>query len=230
MIVSINQPAYMPWLGYFDRINKSDVHIVLDNVQFEKNSVVNRNKIKTNQGWSWLTIPVKTKGEFGNLVIKDLEIDNTQKWQHKHYVSLLNFYKKSTYFGEHNIWLEQFYKKEWKNLGPMLDISLKYLIKALGISTPLLNSSEMVAKGKKSDYILNLCLEAGATTYLSGPFGRDYLDIDRFVRKGINVDFHDYSHPEYRQIYGEFIPYMSIVDLIFNEGPRSLEILTRRLN
>ena len=108
MVASINQPAYLPWLGYFDRIIKSDIHIILDDVQFEKNSFINRNKIVTDINWTWLTVPVQTKGKFGNLEIKDLKIDNTSKWRKKHYNSLNYHYGKSKYFGEHKNWFKNF--------------------------------------------------------------------------------------------------------------------------
>ena len=107
MVASINQPAYLPWLGYFDRIIKSDIHIILDDVQFEKNSFINRNKIVTDINWTWLTVPVQTKGKFGNLEIKDLKIDNTSKWRKKHYNSLNYHYGKSKYFGEHKNWFKK---------------------------------------------------------------------------------------------------------------------------
>ena len=231
MIVSINQPAYLPWLGYFDRIYKSDIHINLDNVQFEKNSVTNRNKIAINQGgWAWITIPLRTKGRFGNLIIRELEIDNTQKWRKKHYASLIGNYGKSNYLPEHNNWLNDIYESNWEFLGPLLDFTIDYLMKALGITTPIYKASEMTAQGKKSDYILNLCREIEATTYLSGPFGREYLDLEKFEHAGIKVRFHDYEHPKYYQLHGEFQPYMSVIDLIFNEGLNSLNVLTGGLS
>tara|TARA_B100000287_G_scaffold31939_1_gene29736 strand:+ start:2287 stop:2982 length:696 start_codon:yes stop_codon:yes gene_type:complete len=230
MVVSINQPAYLPWLGYFDRIIKSDIHIILDNVQFEKNSVINRNKIVTDTSWTWLTVPVKTKGKFGDLEIKELKIDETSKWRKKHYNSLNHYYGKSKYFREHKTWLNYFYDKEWDYLYPLLEESTDYFVETLGIKTPRVRSSKMSVKGNKSKYLLNICLEIGATTYLSGPFGKDYLKLDEFKKEGIKVIFHKYENPNYQQLIQNFQNNMSIVDLIFNEGPKSLEILTGRLN
>jgi hypothetical protein len=225
MIISINQPSYLPWLGYFDRIIKSDLHIILDNVQLEKNSMTNRNKARTNNGWTWLSIPVLTKGLFGNLVLKNVEIDKTQNWRKKHFGTLLSTYGKSAYFNEYRDWFSEFYKEDWKTLGPLLEKSTNFLLQSIGIDTPMEKASDIIATGKKSDYILNLCKEVNATVYLSGPFGRDYLELDRFESAGIEVRFHDYAHPTYNQLHGEFMPYMSIVDLLFNEGSKSLEII-----
>ena len=227
MIISINQPAYLPWLGYFDRIIKSDLHIILDNVQFEENSMTNRNKARTINGWTWLSIPLFTKGLFGNLVLKNVEIDNSQNWRKKHYGTLLSSYGKAAYFKEYRSWFSEFYDREWKIMGPLLEDSTNFLLQSLGINTPMRKASEIKASGKKSDYILNLCKEVDATVYLSGPFGRDYLELENFESAGIEVRFHDYEHPTYTQLHGEFMPYMSIVDLLFNEGSKSLKILTK---
>ncbi len=229
MIVSISQPAYLPWLGYFDRIFKSDVHIVLDDVMLERSSktrFTNRNKIKTHQGSLWLTIPVVTSG-LGQPFINTVIVENESKWQHKHFQTLNGSYKKSDYFVEHKSWFEDFYNQEWKLLSPILEYSTNYLLNILGITSSLIRSSELKVEGEKSDYILNLCKEIGATVYLSGPFGQDYLDLTKFEKEKIEVWFHDYQHPEYSQLFKNFVPYMSIVDLLFNEGSKSLKILTK---
>lgn len=227
MIVSIMQPAYLPWLGYFDRIYKSDLFIVLDNVMLERSSktrFTNRNKIRTSQGWSWLTVPVKTSG-LGQPLINEVEIDNSQKWQSKHFFALIHSYNRTPCFAEHKDWLESFYLKNFSLLTPMLRESTEYLLKCLGIDTPLVYSSELQVDGQKSELILNLCKEVGATEYISGPFGRDYLDLASFQSARIEVSFHDYQHPVYNQIHGKFEPYMSVVDLLFNCGSNSLKIL-----
>ena len=228
MIVSISQPAYLPWLGYFDRIYKSDIHVVLDDVMLErssKNRFTNRNRLKTAQGSSWITVPVLKSG-FGQPLINELMIEIESKWSKKHYRTISGNYNKSPYFEQHRSWFEDFYRNTWTRISPLLEYSTEYLLQTLGISKVILKSSEMKVDGKKSDYILNLCKEVEATVYLSGPFGRDYLEIPKFESECIEVRFHEYNHPTYMQLFGEFIPYMSIVDLLFNEGPKSLEILT----
>ena len=122
MIVSINQPGYLPWLGYFHRIAISDLHVVLDQVQFEKNSVTNRNKIKTPTGWNWLTVPVKTKGKFGALSINNIEIDNTKDWAQKHWKTICQNYSKSPYFKEYSEGFEKIYESKWERL---IDLRVK---------------------------------------------------------------------------------------------------------
>lgn len=226
MIISINQPAYLPWLGYFDRILKSDLHIVLDHVQFEKNSVTNRNKVRTSTGWSWLSVPVLTKGRFGELAIDQIEINYMTKWAKKHHMTLRSNYARSAYFSLYADFFEDLYHQDWDYLAPMLHKSTSYLLQSLGIKTKQIRSSEYSPKAKKADLILELCIKAGATTYLSGPFGRNYLDEGAFAKAGIELQYHDYIHPRYDQCFDGFEPYMSIVDLLFNHGEKSLEILS----
>lgn len=225
MIVSINQPAYLPWLGYFDRVANSDLHIVLDNVQFEKNSVTNRNRVRTASGWSWLSVPVLTKGRFGELVFDRIEIDHTSKWAKKHFMALQTNYSRSAYYSRYSDYFHEFYQQDWIYLTPMLQESTRYLLQELGIQTQQLKSSELSPQSKKADLILELCIKVGATTYLSGPFGRDYLNEGAFEKAGIELKYHDYAHPTYDQCFDGYEPYMSVVDLLFNHGEKSLEIL-----
>lgn len=225
MIVSINQPAYLPWLGYFDRIHRSDLHIVLDHVQFEKNSFVNRNRIRTAQGSTWLTVPVRTGGRFHDLAIESLEIAD-DNWRRKHWASIRQAYAKAPFFARHAEWLEPIYQRQWDRLAPLMAELNAGVLRALGIVTPLLRSSEMAPTASKSDLVLELCRKAGAAAYLSGPLGRDYLDMASFQAAGIDVLFHDYSHPRYGQQHPGFESYMSIIDLLFMHGPDSLGTLS----
>ena len=225
MIVSISQPAYLPWLGYFDRIARSDVHIVLDNVQIERGtSFTNRNKIRTPHGWAWLTIPIRRGDTPEGAIINNVQIDGSQ-WANKHLRSLIQSYSKTPHFANHRGWLEDFYSKHWTHLAPLLREETGYFLNTLEIKTRLVFSSEMNVDGQKSDLILNLCKAVGATTYLSGPFGRHYLDASSFEDAGIGIEFHDYIHPVYSQCQGEFMPHLSVVDLLFNHGGKSLAIL-----
>lgn len=230
MIVSINQPAYLPWLGYFERIDSSDIHIILDHVQFEKNSMINRNKVRTAQGWTWLTVPVLSKGKFGNLHINELKVSENTKWQKKHWNTIRGSYSKSPFFKEHAMFFEALYEKKWVNLNLLMTEITNYILQELSITSKIIRSSEMDLKYKKSELVFELCNKVGATTYLSGAMGRDYLEIKQFQEHNINVKFQDYNHPIYRQMHGEFQSYMSIIDLLFNEGKRSLDVLTRRVN
>ena len=218
MKVSINQPAYLPWLGYFDRIAKSDVHIVLDHVQFEKNSMINRNKIRTKSSWAWLTVPVKTKGLFKNLAINKVENMPSSCWAPKHFKALSLAYSRTSFFKHYQDYLGSLYQRDWPLLLPFVDELNSFLLSEFNISTPQIYSSSFDLASVKSDLVLELCLAVGGTTYISGPFGRDYLDIARFQSAGIDVEYHDYSHPKYDQVYSGFYPFMSSVDLLFNLG------------
>ena len=227
MIVSINQPAYLPWLGYFDRINMSDTHIVLDHVQFEKNSITNRNKVRTKHGWSWLTVPVKTKGGFGDLAINKLEIGGLPTWSKKHLNTICASYSKARYFSHYIDFFENIYiEREWSNLNSLMKEISQYILHELNIDVEIIYSTDLDIKENKNELLLEICEKFEATTYISGPFGRDYLDTKLFSDNGIDVEYHDYQHPIYSQTYDGFESHMSIIDLLFNHGPNSLEILS----
>jgi hypothetical protein len=223
------QPAYLPWLGYFDRIYRSDVFIVLDHVQMDQNSktkFTNRNKIRTSNGWAWLTVPLKTKGKHGEAFINQLEIVDDSGWRQKHWGSLANAYARAPYFKDHKPYFESVYQKPWCLLNDVMSDTFNYFMKSLGLTRTILYSSQLNVAGHKDDLILNLCREVKADVYISGPFGRDYLNAGSFREASIELQFHDYAHPTYRQCYQGFEPFMSIVDLLFNHGPESLAVLT----
>jgi hypothetical protein len=225
MIVSINQPAYLPWLGYFERIAASDLHIVLDHVQFEKNSFTNRNKARTKEDSTWLTVPLATKGRFGDLAIHRLELVPNDPWQKKHWATLRMNYARAPFFKAYAPAYEALYAQTWPGFMPMARAFLSQHLCDLGITTPLRFSSEMGVGGTKSELVLNLCREVGASTYLSGALGRNYLDEASFTGAGLEVRYQDYAHPTYAQCQPGFQPYMGVLDLIFNHGPASLEVL-----
>ncbi|WCL51232.1 WbqC family protein [Leptospira sp. GIMC2001] len=225
MIVSINQPAYLPWLGYFHRIAISDIHIVLDHVQFEKNSFTNRNKIRTREGTAWLTVPVLTSGKFKSNPINLLEIDNKQKWAKKHLEAFKLNYRKARYFDEIFSFLMEVYSQEWKYLHEIADKLNLFILNYLNIKTKILYSSKMNIHSVKSDLVYELCKETGSSIYISGSLGRNYLEEDKFSQNNIKVIYHDYNHPTYEQIYPGFEPYMNIFDLLFNHGKGSMKIL-----
>lgn len=225
MMISINQPAYLPWLGYFHRIALSDAHVVLDTVQFEKNSFTNRNKARKAQGWAWLTVPVKTADRFGSLAIVNVEIANDRPWADKHWATLRLNYAKAPFFRDHASFFEDVYHRAWFKLQDLAWTITEYLLHAFEIRTPIHFSSQMNAIGKKDELLLNLCREMNASAYLSGSLGRNYLREDLFTDEAISVQYHDYEHPTYKQTYPGFEPYMSALDLLFNLGPGSRDVL-----
>ena len=225
MIVSINQPAYLPWLGYFERIERSDIHIVLDHVQFEKNSFVNRNKIRSKDNVIWLTVPLSTKGKFGKLQINNLEIASQINWQRKHWQTIKTCLSRAKYFKHYETVYESIYLKQWSSFMPFASSLLEQHLSDLSIKTPIIYSSTLSPSGTKSDLILNLLQSVGATTYISGSQGRQYLNEQAFVESGIQLEYQDYSHPVYTQAFTGFKSHLSILDLLFNYGSKSLDLL-----
>lgn len=228
MIVSINQPAYLPWLGYFERIAASDLHIVLDHVQLGNKSFCNRNKVRTKDDVVWLTVPLATTGRFGKLEIHALEFAPNNPWQKKHWATLRRNYARAPFFKDYAPAYEYLYAQDWPGFGTMLRAFLAQHLRDLAITTPLRFSSEMDVGGAKSERVLNLCREVQATTYLSGALGRHYLNESSFANAGIVVQYQDYTHPTYSQCQPGFAPFMGVLDLLFNHGPGSREILLNR--
>ena len=225
MILSIMQPAYLAWLGYYDRIMKSDLHVILDHVQMEKGGFTNRNRIRTKTGSAWLTVPVKKTGSLQDLQINKVECDNNQKWARKHMAGLQTWYGKAPFFKHYRDEISAIYENSPERLVDITDAFEKLLLSFLDIDTPMIKSSQMKVTSTKSQLVLDICLEAGASKYLSGPFGREYLDLETFSDAGIEVLWHDYDHPEYQQAYEGFEPYMSAIDVLFNHGPAARDII-----
>jgi hypothetical protein len=222
MVISINQPSYLPWLGYYDRIKKSDIHVILDSVQFEKNSVTNRNKVRIPSGWCWLTVPLKTKGHFGNLRISDLEISNNLAWEKKHWETIRINYSKAPYYKDHITFFEKIYSVKWERLNDINSAINEYFLNILGIKTQIFRSTNLPITEKKNALVLNICKHFGATTYISGPFGKHYLDLATFEKEKIKVVFHEYKCKEYKQVFPNFEPNLSAIDDLFNCGIQCL--------
>ena len=226
--VSVMQPAYLPWLGYFDRVAKSDLHVVLDHVEMDKSSqtkFTNRNRVRTPSGWTWLTVPVRTKGECSRMPIRNLSIVQDSDWARKHWNSIRGNYARAKCFREHATFFEGLYRNRWELLEPLISETTSYLLHAFNISTKLIRSSDLDPQKTKSDLILELCYKVNAKVYISGPFGRDYLNSVAFAEADIEIRYHDYPHPEYQQAFNGFEPYMSAIDLLFNHGSKSRGIL-----
>lgn len=222
MIVSIMQPAYLPWPGYFHRIMASDLHIVLDNVAIDCNSktkFTNRNRIRTPQGFCWLTVPLC--GNSPSKRIDELMTDEESNWRLKHLRTLDQFYAKTPFFKEHRRWLESLLLEKTSSLLQTLLPLASRLQAELGMNTPTVQASSLSVDSTKSQLILDLCLAVHATTYLSGPFGRTYLDLAAFAKQGVKVLFHTYSPQPYHQCFKDFVPALSVVDMLFNLGPHT---------
>ena len=227
MIVSIHQPQFMPWLGYFDKIIKSDIFVFLDTVQFKKNEFQNRNKIKTAQGWMWLTVPVLYKFPEH---IDEVKINNRVDWRKKHVRALEINYQKAPYCNELLPSLKEFYVGNAESLSECNRKSILILLRILGVNKEPIVASELKdVPAEPSERLAAICKSLGADTYLSGAGGREYLNIEPFHNKEITVTFQEYKHPVYPQLYGDFVPHLSILDLLFNCGPNSLNILEGKI-
>lgn len=221
--VAIHQPGYLPWLGFFKKMMNSDIFVFLDDAQYEKKNWQNRNYIRTSSGATLLTIP--TKSNFDS-TINEVKIDNTKNWSLKHKRSILTNYSRSKYFDEHRTFIEKVYEK---NFDLLIDINIEiisYIMKKLGIKTKTVFSSELQVSGNGSDKVLDICKEVGCDIYISGTtWAKDNLRIEDFIKNDIKVRFENFQHPVYKQCYYPFIPIMSSIDLLFNEGKNSQEIL-----
>jgi len=228
MIVSIMQPAYLPWLGYFDRVAASDLHVVLDHVAMDhssKTKFATRNRIRTPQGWCWLSVPLDSATLREPL--SGLRISPDASWVRKHLHALRHNYARAAHYAEHAAFFEGFYAEPHTLLTRAISRSTEHFMGCLGLETPSLRSSELGVRGAGSELILEVCKAVGATAYLSGPFGRDYLDERSFHAAGVELLYHAYEHPEYPQAFPGFEPYMSIVDLLFNCGNDAMAIVRR---
>ncbi len=219
LIVTIHQPQYLPWIGYFDKISKADCFCFLDNVQFKKNEWQNRNRIKTAQGWQWLTVPVKHRFP---QTIEEVEINKTVNWRRKHLQALATNYKKAPFFDEYIEFFEDIYSNEWEFLSELNIYVIDKLCDILNLQTKTVLTSSFIISGDPTDRLINICKALGADTYLSGKDGNNYMDLERFKERGIGVVFQGFQHPVYPQLYGEFESCLSIVDLLFNCGPDSM--------
>jgi len=219
LIVSIHQPAYLPWLGYLDRIAASERFVFLDTVQFEKNSFTNRNLIKTHNGELWLTIPVLSKGHTSSS-LHDLKIDNSQDWRSRHLRSIEQNYKKAPYFEDRFPKLVAVYEPE-DSLSDLCFRHLQFWAGEFKLGADIVRASDLGGEGKKSDLILSLCMRAGATTYLSGSYGREYLDEVAFAEAGVELKYHQFVPQPYPQLFGEFFPTAAALDYWMNVGEPS---------
>jgi hypothetical protein len=224
--IAISQPTYLPWLGYFDLIDQVDVFVLLDDVQFEKQSWQQRNRIKTPTGLQWLTVPVMFRGRFGQL-IKDVEIRDAE-FPRTHLRAIELNYRRSRFFDRY-----------FEDLGVCLtcragallvDLNgrlLEWLMSAMGIRTRLVRSSRLQPAGRRTERLANICASVGADQYISPLGSAGYLleEVSVMADRAIEVAFQHYEPPEYAQLFPPFQAYASVLDLVFNEGERSLEIL-----
>ena len=221
MIITIHQPEHLPWLGFFNKVAKAELFVILDSVQYEKNYFQNRNKILGTNGAQWINIPVSTKGHMGR-TIAQTEISlsgGNENWKSKYLQTVTQSYKKYPYFSDVFPILEKAIMLDTKYFCEINIEIIKGFCDALDIRPEYVRSSELNVDGLKSSLILDICKEVGATVYIAGPSGRDYLDMKSFEDEGIKVVFNDFVHPVYPQRRtSEFTDHLSALDLFMNCG------------
>ena len=218
------QPGYLPWLGFFDQMRRSDVFVYYDDVQYDKHGWRNRNRIKSPAGPQWLTVPVHHKGWPR---ILDVTIDHRTPWAKKHVASIRQHYGRAPYAEPYLADLEALLSSGWDKLVDLDVAVVALLCRWLGLERTIVRSSTLGIAGEKSERLLNLCRYFEATRYLSGNAAQAYLDVDSFSRAGLEVEWQDFVHPTYPQLHGEFVPYLSAVDLLLNCGQESAAILSK---
>lgn len=228
MVLSAHQPHYLPWLGYFDKISNSDIFVFLDNVQYKRREFQNRNKIRLRDGTIWLIVPVLSRENY-YIKIKDVRIDNSIGWQGDHWKSILLNYKKTPDFTKYADFFESVYtKQKWDRLEDLNVAIIKYILEVLGIKRPIYFEKDLNIEKEKTERIIDICKVLGVDSYLSGMGGKNYLQEHRFKEEGIELQYQNYQHPRYRQYYPGFQSQLSIIDLLFNHGDKSFNILTGR--
>ena len=226
-LVCIRQPGYLPFSGFFKKIQSSDIFVYLDDVQFEKNDWDNRNKIRTSEGSMWLTVPVLHK--FGEK-LNEIKNASNEGWNKKHLKSIQINYQKSPYFDRYWDGIKKILDKKWEKLIDLNFEFIRYFLSELDIKNEIIKSSDLKIEANASEKLLKICQEFNADTYLSGELGKNYLNEKIFQECDIKIVYERYEHPTYFQLYKPFLSNMSIIDLLFNEGDKSSEIIKKVRN
>ena len=234
MIVAIHQPHFLPWLGYLHRMAQVDAFVLLDHVQFERRNYQNRTMIRMNGEARWLTVPVIQHSQKERILDKQVDnrLEGTKWWSAIHFNTLRHAYREAEFYDACAPQFKQLFETRFERLVDLNQAGVDLLREAFGIRTPLLKSSELAVEGARGDLIFNICRAVGADTLMVGFGGsRGYLDADAFARAKIEIVQHQFTHPEYAQCgtkAGEPRPFLrglSALDMLFNCGPRSAELL-----
>lgn len=217
MVVSIHQPYYFPWMGYFDKIRRSDVFVFLDDAQYEKNNFYNRNRLRAKTGTIMITVPVTHDS---TATIDDTRIVSRSSWQDKHYKSFLYNYSGAKNWKMHQPFLDHIFNKtKWMWLCDLNMATVEYVARALDINRRIELSSKMEIKTTGTQRLVDICRTLGATKYYSGASGKNYMDMNLFENAGIDVEFQNYKQEPYRQAYDGYEPNCSAMDFVLNNCP-----------
>jgi hypothetical protein len=235
MRIGALQPGYLPWLGFFDQIARCDLFILFDDLPYAKNSWRNRNRIKTPRGPLWLTVPIVNEG-LSRKTIREVEIREHDDWRRRHWQAIQRNYARAPCYATYAGFFEGLYSRPWRLLVDLDLAIIFHLLQVLEIRTKVILSSEeglerafLESRGgvtEPNERIAFLCERLGADRFLEGSLGRTFLRPPEIARRGITLELHDYGHPRYRQLFGDFVPHLSVIDLLMNHGDESLAILT----
>ena len=221
MNVAIQQPEHIPWIGFFNKMAQCDLFVYLDNVQFKKRYYENRNKISGKAEILWLTVPVPSKGLYTQKLC-DVQIDNSQAWKKKYKGRLEHIYGKYPFWSDLKAIVYPPLDKSFERLVNLNLALIDNIREYLEIDTPTTLASEMPCEDLKgSDLILEICVRSKAKLYTSGPDGKNYLESEKFLKKGMEIVYHNFEHPEYPQMGEAFTSHLSVLDLIANCGGKS---------
>ncbi len=216
MILSAHQPAYIPWAGYIHKIISSDVFIILDNVQYEKNSFINRNYLLVNNEPKLLTVPVELKNHISSKII-DIKIANNQKWARKHFQSIQLNYKKTPFYNKHIHFFENIFSQEWTYINDLNNRILEYFLFELKCNTIIKKMSETSIKGKKTDLIINLCNEFNCDEFILGVNGKNYINNELGKKNNVSFLVQKFDSENYNNYLKKKLERnLSVLDLLFN--------------
>ncbi|MDH3267270.1 MAG: WbqC family protein [Ignavibacteria bacterium] len=225
MTVAIHQPNFLPWLGYFYKLSICDCFVFLDDAQFSKNSFINRNKIKTPRGADWLTLPVQSSGKFGQN-INEVRINNFADTNKKILTTIKMNYSKAEYFKQYFPELEEIFNNSSENLSELNINLILWIYKILQINKQFYYSSKILdVQGSATEKLISICEKLECNTYLSGFGGLKYQEEELFSAANIELKIYNFNHPQYSQLWGEFLPNLSILDLILNCGEEGRDLL-----
>ena len=230
MNVAIHQPNFVPWLGYFDRMIRSDLFVLLDHVQFERRNYQNRCLIRCEDQGKWLTVPVVQVSQKEKIIDKMIDnpedLSGTRWWGPNHFNTLRYAYRKSPHFELYAPRLREILEARWDKLVDLNIAMLEFAREALEIRTPMVRSSAIGAEGQKSALLLDICQKVGAKAFFGGMGGsREYLDKEAFAAANMGTVWQQFTHPVYPQPgTAPFMKGLTVLDLLFNCGPRAAEI------
>lgn len=220
----MHQPQFFPYPGFFHKLAIADVYVVMDDVQYDKR-FTNRNKIMATNGWTWLTVPINKAHKFSpNMFV---EINNDLPWREHHWKKIYQSYANARYFDLYKDYLKNLYDKKWDLLFDLDFEILKKIIEWLGIKIDVIRESELNLKGTSTERLVNVCKAVGADTYISGIGGKNYMDEKLFEKNSLKLEFQNYVPVPYQQRLSEsFLPDLSILDMLVNVGPASLQLIS----